>query len=102
MTNTVLIAFSLMVVMAMIFYFAWRYAYGKLQDERLKNAVLSRSVKQLEEENGKLREEMKLKAKLEKEANEKIDSLHAGDSVANAIHGLSKPKGGDGGKGGSA
>ena len=96
MTSTVLMAFCLVVAMAMIFYFAWRYAYGKLQDERLKNAVLERSVRQLESENGKLREEMKLKSRLEKETNEKIDSLHTGDSVANAVNGLSKPKNSDG------
>ena len=90
MSNAILIAFCLITAMAAACYFAWKITYGKLQDERLKNAALERSVKQLEEENGKLREETRLKAKVEKETNEKIDSLHDGDSVTNAVNGLSK------------
>ena len=79
MSNAILIAFCLITAMATVCYLAWKITYGKLQDERLKNAVLERSVKQLEEENGKLREETKFKAKLEKETNEKITAITNGD-----------------------
>ena len=102
MSNAILIAFCLITAMAAVCYLAWKITYGKLQDERLKNAALERSVKQLEEESGRLREEMKLNAKREKETNEKVEELHTGDSVANAVNGLSKPRGGDGGEGGRA
>ncbi len=59
---------------------------------RCKNDELKKIVSALSEENVKLRAELSARQDEIRMTNEKIDRLHSGDSVSNAIAGLSKRK----------
>jgi len=96
MRNAILITIIILVLLVMILFFALRTALEKLSLAKMKNEEYEYTIKELEKKNSALRDGLNLKAKLEKETNEKIDSLHTGDTVANAINGLSKHSGGNG------
>lgn len=90
MSNAILIAIGCLVLMDVILYIAFRTVSEKLDNARLKNSEYEYTIKQLESENGKFRDEMKIIAKNRREADEKIADLHNGDAVDNAIKHLSK------------
>lgn len=91
MNNGILIAIGCLVLIDVILYIAFKTVSERLDVARLKNSEYEYTIRSLKEENSKLKEEMKITAKNRREANEKIDSLHNGDSVSNAINGLCKP-----------
>lgn len=90
MSNAVLIAIGCLVLIDIILFLAFRITAEKLDLARLKNDEYEYTIKALKKENSALRESMKLIAENERKANEKIEALHTGDTVANAISGLSK------------
>ena len=86
--NTILICGSwLITIIAYICYGSIREKYESLKNQ---NMELKGDVKELKEVISVLENEGKLKAEKEREANEKIDELHNGDAVSNAINGLCK------------
>lgn len=86
--NTILICGSwLIAIIAYICYGSIREKYESLKNQ---NMELKGDVKELKEVISVLENEGKLKAEKEREANEKINELHSGDSIGNAINGLCK------------
>ena len=86
--NTILICGSwLIAIIAYICYGSIKERYESLKNQ---NMELKGDVKELKEVISVLENGGKLKAEKEREINEKIDELHSGDSVSNAINGLCK------------
>lgn len=86
--NTILICGSwLVTIIAYICYGSIKEKYESLKNQ---NTELKGDVKELKEVISVLENEGKLKAEKEREANEKINELHSGDSISNAINGLCK------------
>ena len=86
--STILICGSWMItIIAYICYGSIREKYESLKNQ---NTELKGDVKELKEVISVLENEGKLKAEKEREANEKINELHSGDSIGNAINGLCK------------
>lgn len=86
--NTILICGSwLIAIIAYICYGSIKEKYESLKNQ---NMELKGDVKELKEVISVLENEGKLKAEKEREANEKINELHSGDSIGNAINGLCK------------
>ena len=86
--NTILICGSwLVTIIAYICYGSIKEKYESLKNQ---NTELKGDVKELKEVISVLENEGKLKAEKEREANEKINELHSGDSIGNAINGLCK------------
>lgn len=86
--NTILICGSwLIAIIAYICYGSIREKYESLKNQ---NMELKGDVKELKEVISVLENEGKLKAEKERETNEKINELHNGDSIGNAINGLCK------------
>ena len=86
--NTILICGSwLIAIIAYICYGSIREKYESLKNQ---NTELKGDVKELKEVISVLENEGKLKAEKERETNEKINELHSGDSIGNAINGLCK------------
>ena len=86
--NTILICGSWMItIIAYICYGSIKEKYESLKNQ---NTELKGDVKELKEVISVLENEGKLKAEKEREANEKINELHSGDSIGNAINGLCK------------
>ncbi len=93
MSNAILITIIILVAVIAILYFILKTTMEKLSLAKMKNTEYEYAIKELKKENSALRDGLNLKAKMEKETNEKIDSLHTGDTVANAINSLSKHSG---------
>lgn len=86
--NTILICGSwLIAIIAYICYGSIKEKYESLKNQ---NTELKGDVKELKEVISVLENEGKLKAEKERETNEKINELHSGDSIGNAINGLCK------------
>lgn len=86
--NTILICGSwLIAIIAYICYGSIKERYESLKNQ---NMELKGDVKELKEVISVLENEGKLKAEKERETNEKINELHSGDSIGNAINGLCK------------
>lgn len=86
--STILICGSwLIAIIAYISYGSIKEKYESLKNQ---NMELKGDVKELKEVISVLKNEGKLKAEKERETNEKINELHSGDSVSNAINGLCK------------
>jgi hypothetical protein len=86
--NTILICGSwLIAIIAYICYGSIKEKYESLKNQ---NIELKGDVKELKEVISVLENEGKLKAEKEREINEKINELHNGDAVSNAINGLCK------------
>lgn len=86
--STILICGSwLVTIIAYICYGSIKERYESLKNQ---NMELKGDVKELKEVISVLENAGKIKAEKEREINEKIDGLHNGDSVSNAINGLCK------------
>lgn len=85
-----LIAFAVLILVILFLYMLYQHEKEKLSDVEMENIDLKQKIMQLNDENSMLREEMKVISKNRREADEKINELHSGDSVTNAINGLCK------------
>lgn len=86
--NTILICGSWVItIIAYICYGSIKEKYESLKNQ---NTELKGDVMELEEVISVLKNADKIKAEKERETNAKIDELHSGDSVSNAINGLCK------------
>lgn len=75
----------ILTLMNFFWYFLYRRISRKLAVSEEKADRYFEYCKAVDRENTKLREEMKIKSKNERKANEKIDSLHSGDLSADDI-----------------
>ena len=73
-----------------IFFTLWKLAVKAKSDMEKELETALNSNKVLMEQLSLLREELRIKKNNRKKSNEKIDALHNGDAVDNAINGLSK------------
>lgn len=92
MIKIILIETVVLLLVAGILFFLWRHSARKQKETK---AALESTKKQLSEAivyQAKLESTLDILAKNRKEANEKINSLHNGDSVDNAINELRKRK----------
>lgn len=86
MTTLIIIEFFLLVLVSVIAY----TFYSKYKKEKIENKDLLFKYKSLSEEFHKVLEVNKIKNKNKEEADEKINNLHNGNTVANAIDILRK------------
>ena len=93
MSNIVLVIIGCLLLIIIGLYIAFKTVSEKLTLANLKNAEYEYTLETLENENAALLKGTKLIADNERKANEKIEALHSGDSIANAINGLSKHSG---------
>ena len=73
--------------------FAIVYLKSKNDALESKLKIKEQVMKGLSEELYKLKAEMQIREDARNDTEKKIDELHSGDAVANAISGLSKSKG---------
>lgn len=92
MSNIFLMTLGICISLILALYFAWRYERGLRKNLSQKVEELKYNLQHAQKENLFLREGMKYLKETEEETNEKIDNLHNGDSVVNAISGLCKPR----------
>lgn len=92
MTKFFLITIGVLILAAVVFFFLWRTSAEKRKETK---AMLDKVTRQLNKQidaNSRLEQTIETLRKNREEADEKIDSLHNGDSVSNAIDELSKRK----------
>ena len=75
---------------AAIFFIMWKVAEKAKSDADNKIEKLQEANNLIMGQLSKLHDELRIKNENRKEANEKVESLHNGDAVSNAINGLSK------------
>lgn len=90
MSTSVFVALIGSWVLTMILYIYGNYYKNKYDLSELKKAELSYTLKEMEKENSVLKEAAKIKHEGEKKTDEKINELHNGDSISNAVNGLCK------------
>lgn len=86
MTKLIIVEFILLLLVSVIAYIF----YSKYRKEKIENKDLLFKYKSLSEEFHKVLEANKIKDKNKEEADEKINNLHNGNSVDNAIDILRK------------
>lgn len=75
-------------------FMAWRNAARQRSDLRAKCAELAQTLRQVLERLSDMEQAVKLAADNRREADAKIEELHAGDAGGNALDVLSKPAAG--------
>lgn len=83
-----LIIFSIGV--SVLFFMLWKTTKSVLKTTEHDLNVCTRKYEELLLMFKRVEAESKIKSENRKEADEKVNALHTGDSVANAINGLSK------------
>ena len=92
MTKFLLIAILVLVVAVFVLFLLWRAALKKQKETK---ASLEQTKKQLNEaivQQAKLESTISILQKNRYEADEKVNGLHNGDSLGNALDELRKPK----------
>lgn len=79
-----------LVITASVFCVLWKIEQKIRKDTQKDLTDSIENNKVLMEQLNKLHEELKIKNKNREEADAKVNALHNGDSVSNAINGLSK------------
>lgn len=92
MAKFFLIVTAALVVLVLVLFLLWRAAANK---QKRTKATLDKTVKQLHEaieQQARLESTIDILKANRKEADEKIDDLHNGDAVSNALDELHKRK----------
>lgn len=92
MIKFLLIVIAVLFVVGIVFFFLWRLSAAKTKSQK---TTIDKFVKQLNEAtqaNSKLELTISTLKNNREKADEKIDDLHNGDSVSNAIDELRKHK----------
>ena len=79
-----------LVIIASVFCVLWKIEQKIRKDTQKDLADSIENNKVLMEQLNKLHEELRIKNENREEADAKVNALHNGDSVSNAINGLSK------------
>ena len=95
MVKVGLIAVGILIFVAFVFFFLWRNCRRQKKELKEKLDFVLKQFYEVRDENIRFQLASKTVSKNRREADEKIDELHNGDSVANAIDGLCKHKDSD-------
>lgn len=87
-----LIVCGFLSVACLVFFFAWRLSKNENKQQKIIIDKLSKRLCDVSEANSQLRKSISILKTNREKADEKIDNLHNGDSVDNAIDELSKRK----------
>lgn len=93
MEKVFLIILCLFLISGFVLYILYQRTASKLSISEMKRNEYEHVIKTLKEINTQLREEMLIISENRRKADEKVAELHNGNSVVNAINGLSKPTG---------
>lgn len=93
MRNTLFTVVLVLLISVFVLFLSVKTLWKRLRAEKERNKENEKKISQLTKENSKLFEELSIISDNRREADEKINALHDGDSVNNAISGLCKPKG---------
>lgn len=92
MTKFFLITVGVLLLAAVVFFFLWRISAEKRKETKATLDKVTRQLNKQIDANSRLEQTIETLRKNREDADEKIDSLHNGDSVSNAIDELSKRK----------
>lgn len=92
MTKLFLITVGVLLLAAVVFFFLWRTSAEKRKETKATLDKVTRQLNKQIDANSRLEQTIETLRKNREDADEKIDSLHNGDSVSNAIDELSKRK----------
>lgn len=92
MTKFFLITVGVLLLAAVVFFFLWRTSAEKRKETKATLDKVTRQLNKQIDANSRLEQTIETLRKNREDADEKIDSLHNGDSVSNAIDELSKRK----------
>ena len=92
MTKFFLIVIAVLFVVCIMFFFLWRSAKAKQKSQKETIGKLVGNLNELRESNCKLEQSINILKTNREAADEKIDDLHNGDSVSNALDELRKHK----------
>ena len=90
MSNIMLIVLAAFLAFIIVLYLLYQHTASRLSESEMKNNEYEHTIVNLEAENARLSDALNIISKNRSETNEKINELHNGDSVINAINGLCK------------
>ena len=77
---------------ALVFFFLWRLSVGKRKSQKETIDKLVQQINEAKQTNSELEYTISVLKKNREKADEKIEELHNGDALANALDGLHKHK----------
>ena len=92
MTKFFLIVCGILLAFVAVFFFLWRLGVAKRKSQKETIDKLVKQLSDLRETNCKLEQMIDILKQNREKADEKIDNLHSGDSVSNALDELRKRK----------
>ena len=87
-----LIVCAVFLFAALIFFFLWRLSVGKRKSQKETIDKLVQQINEAKQTNSELEYTISVLKKNREKADEKIEELHNGDALANALDGLHKHK----------
>ena len=87
-----LILTAVLCTVIMTFFFLWRSEKTKRKETQIKLETTNKELARAIVEQAKLESTVQILRKNRKEADEKINNLHDGDAINNALSGLHKRK----------
>ena len=87
-----LIVCAVFLFAALIFFFLWRLSVGKRKSQKETINKLVQQINEAKQTNSELEYTISVLKKNREKADEKIEELHNGDALANALDGLHKHK----------
>lgn len=90
MTKLFLILLAMLFITNSIFFFLWKFAKEKQEETQWKLEEANKYIAKAIREQAKLESTIQILSKNRKEADEKINNLHDGDSISNALNELRK------------
>lgn len=87
-----LIVCAVFLFAALIFFFSWRLSVGKRKSQKKTIDKLVQQINEARQANSELEYTISVLKKNREKADEKIEELHNGDALANALDGLHKHK----------
>lgn len=88
-----LIVCAVFLFAALIFFFLWRLSVGKRKSQKETIDKLVQQINEAKQTYSELEYTISVLKKNREKADEKIEELHNGDALANALDGLHKHKG---------
>ena len=88
-----LIVCAVFLFAALIFFFLWRISVGKRKSQKETIDKLEQQINEAKQTNSELEYTISVLKKNREKANEKINDLHNGDVLGNALDRLHKHKG---------
>lgn len=87
-----LIVCAVFLFAVLIFFFLWRLSVGKRKSQKETIDKLVQQINEAKQTNSELEYTISVLKKNREKADEKIEELHNGDALANALDGLHKHK----------